>query len=244
MDFSSAFLANFLGAFTAALAAAFPLLAAWAFIRGRRDATKKFWSRRVASASLRVRFLWLMIRGKQRRPEYRSWASAERTRRFMVDLVRNGGKARSLTMDSFNKSIAGAARNLSDDVFQAASSVGRLTVYAGQMSLNEWGNPAESRPNQIPPEDRVDWLMSQTTGDLGMWSVRLGDGDRKVWLSWLASDECKEQFALSNDPVEGSQADKRDHEYTERNTQGSRSLVPRRSRRRRIPRRRHAPPPY
>lgn len=195
MDFSNAFLANFLGTLTATLVAALPLLAIWAFIRSRNSRLKRFWSRSAASASLRVRFFWLMIKGKRKRSEYKAWASSERTRKYMINLVRNGGRARLQVLASLGESAANISKYL-DDVFSTGPSVSWLGEYAGRMKMGEWGNPPESHPDLVAPEERMEWLKSQPLDELGEWSVRLSDEDREAWLSWLTSKDCKEQSGL------------------------------------------------
>ena len=192
MNFFDTFLANFLGTLAGALATAFPLLAIWAFIRRRNSGFKRFWLRKIVTLSFRIRFLMLMISRKRKKSEYRSWESSEHTKRFMVNLVKDGGRARALAVTSFYKSIADNARGI-NLMFLEGFSLPRLIRYANRMSMNEITNPPKPHLGHVPPEERLDWLMSKTLEELGEWTVRLGEEDRKAWLSWLKSSDFKRQ---------------------------------------------------
>ena len=187
--FTATLLANI-----AALAVfAIPILAIWAFVKDRNRRARKFFAKQVFVLTLKIRFAWLVIRGNRKKSEYRSWVSSDRTRMYMLKLVGDGDKARSLLATSLNNTFSNVAAAVIDQ-FYSKPPLDRLIEAGGHLSLNDLSNPLESQPAPLPPDEMAAWLMSQPIGELAAWSLRLNDDDRRVWKSWLASPECVVQL--------------------------------------------------
>ena len=170
-----------------------PAVAIWAFVKDRNHRARKFWSKQVSALTLKLRFGWLVLGGKRKKSEYRSWASSERTRKYMLQLVCDGDKARSFLMRSLGNTFSTAAAIFVDELYSKPP-LDRLIETGWHLSLNDLCNPLESQLTPLPPDEMAGWLLSQTMGEIAAWSLRLNDYDRTVWKSWLESPKCVVQL--------------------------------------------------
>ena len=119
----------------------------------------------------------------------------------MLQLVCDGGKARSFLMRSLSNTFSTAAAIFVDELYSKPP-LDRLIETGGHLSLNDLCNPLESQSTPLPPDEMAVWLLSQTMGEIAAWSLRLNDYDRTVWKSWLESPKCVvqlESVRVSND---------------------------------------------
>lgn len=186
--FNEAFMTTFLGNLAAAAVVAIPALTIWAFVSDSRRLTKRFCRRNSARLALRIRFMWLVLRRKRKKSEFRSWLFSERVRKFTLRLVSEGPKARSYSLAQLEQTMARAVTTFTD--FDSVPAIDRLNQAAGLLSMKDYTTPLESKSESLSPSGKATWLKSQSLDELTTWALRLNDDDRDAWKSWLSSPKC------------------------------------------------------
>lgn len=188
MDFSEAFLANFL----ANVAVALPLLALWALAKRTSQQGGAFIARLGTRAKFRIRFMWLVLTRQRGRSDFTAWRTAERLRVFLFELVTHAQDARAIANRRMFDNLEGLSRAV-DEIYET-SPISLLMDAVDSMSTWDFQESIECNPESLTPDDRVKWLTSQPFVDLARWSMRLNEGDRRLWVSWLAHSDSLKTF--------------------------------------------------
>ena len=171
------------------LAAAFifaiPFLTIWLNLqnRGRQMQTSSY--KKVRTASLMVRFTLSLVRRKQRRSDFRSWALKERQREYLLELLSEGPKARIILARRLANAVRSTAGSI--DFWDIAPPLAMLIEAGESLTLEQFGQLPQSRFDSMTCAERDDWLKSRPLGELARWSVTLSSVERTRWESWLKS---------------------------------------------------------
>ena len=193
MTFGDAFWPAFLANMSVVGIAAIPLAGFWLFVK---IGWRKLWIARrrfCLALGLKLRFLWLVLRHGEKKSEYKNWSWLERIRKYNLELVSQGPKARANALTQFRRSTARIVANF--DTFLSLPARDLLIEAANSLTLGELNTPLESDPHP----NKATWLVSQSPESFAKWSLTLNDDDRKEWISWLASPDSSSdiQSALS-----------------------------------------------
>ena len=202
MTFGDAFWPAFSANLTVVGIAAIPLAGLWLLVK---YGWRKLWISRwrfCLALGLKLRFLWLVLRRREKRSEFQNWSWIERIRKYNLELVSQGPKARADVLTQFRRSTARIVANF--DTFLSLPARDLLIEAANSLTLGELNTPLESDPYP----DKAKWLVSQSPESFAKWSLTLNDDDRKEWISWLASPDSSSriQSALSQEVEPSSEA--------------------------------------
>ena len=202
MTFGDAFWPAFLANLSAVVISAVSLAGFWLVVK---NGWRKLWiSRRrfCLALGLRLRFSWLVLRRREKNSVFRHWSWIERIRKYNLELIRQGPKARAKVLTQFERRTARIVHNF--DAFLLEPARDTLVEAGNSLTLGELNTPSES----VPHPDKAIWLVSQSPESLAKWSLTLNDDDRIEWMSWLASPDSSSeiQSALSREVEQQSEA--------------------------------------
>ena len=192
MNMWETFLATFLGTVLGALLAGLSLLATWKFMADWGHRTGRSTLLQLRLLSLRIRFMWLVLRRRRKFSDHRSWQSSEVFRIYLFNLVSQAPKVR---LEMFRSTERPLRRFLSAHrKMLLGSPLGILTETLGNLPMNELDTPYKPHFEDTSPAERADWFVSQPLRELALWAVRLGHDDRTAWMSWLRSQESRTEI--------------------------------------------------